>query len=267
LEAGEIMPQKSDNGKAAEALHLRKVYENGVVALEDLSFALQRGEILGLVGPNGAGKTTTLLCLLGLIERTEGKVSIDGQPPESTDARARLGYVPEVPLLYNDLTVEEHLRFVAMAHGLTESDATVRIEDLLESFDMLGHKDEFPTTFSKGMRQKISVMCSLVHEPRVLLADEPFIGLDPESVWKLKETFRQARDRGAAVLLSTHMLDAAETLCDRYLVLHHGSLLAEGTLAELRTMVPAAEDRIPGLEEIFLALTQARSRNSSEGRV
>jgi len=143
----------------------------------------------------------------------------------------------------------------------------VRIEDLLETFDMLGHKDEFSTTFSKGMRQKISVMCSLVHEPDVLLADEPFIGLDPESVWILKETFRRARDRGAAVLLSTHMLDAAETLCDRYLVLHHGSLLAEGTLAELRMMLPTAGDRIPGLEEIFLALTQGRSRNSSEGRV
>jgi len=261
------MPQKSDSRNAVEALHLRKVYENGVLALEDLSFTLRRGEILGLVGPNGAGKTTTLLCVLGLIERTAGKISIDGHPPESTDARARLGYVPEVPLLYNDLTVEEHLRFVAMAHGLTKGDATVRIEDLLETFDMLGHKDEFPTTFSKGMCQKTSILCSLVHEPDVLLADEPFIGLDPESVWKLKETFRRARDRGAAVLLSTHMLDAAETLCDRYLVLHHGSLLAEGTLAELRTMLPAGEDRIPGLEEIFLALTRARSRNSSEGRV
>jgi ABC-2 type transport system ATP-binding protein len=177
-----------------------------------------------------------------------------------------LGYVPEVPLLYNDLTVEEHLRFVAMAHGLTESDATARIEELLQTFDMLAHKDEFPTTFSKGMRQKLSILCALVHEPDVLLADEPFIGLDPESVWRLKEIFRQSRDRGAAVLLSTHMLDAAQTLCDRYLILHRGSLLAEGTVGELREVLPAAEDRTPGLEEIFLALTRENARDASEGR-
>ncbi|MGB2984165.1 MAG: ABC transporter ATP-binding protein [Candidatus Bipolaricaulia bacterium] len=259
------MPQRGDDRNAVDALHLRKVYENEVVALEDLSFVLRRGEILGLVGPNGAGKTTTLLCLLGLIGRTAGEVSIDGYPPESTDARARLGYVPEVPLLYNDLTVEEHLRFVAMAHGLTEGDATVRIESLLEVFDMLPHKDEFPTTFSKGMRQKVSILCSLVHEPDVLLADEPFIGLDPESVWRLKEIFRQSRGRGAAVLLSTHMLDAAETLCDRYLILHRGSQLAEGTLAELRATLPAADDRTQNLEEIFLALTRGWARDASEG--
>jgi ABC-2 type transport system ATP-binding protein len=234
------MRQKGDAKKAVDALHLRKVYENEVVALEDLSFVLRRGEILGLVGPNGAGKTTTLHCLLGLIGRTAGTVSIDGYPPESTDARARLGYVPEVPLLYNDLTVEEHLRFVAMAHGLTEARASVRIKDLLNTFELLPHRNEFPTAFSKGMRQKVSILCSLVHDPDVLLADEPFIGLDPESVWRLKEVFREGRDRCAAVLLSTHMLDAAETLCDRYLILHRGSLLAEGTLAELRATLPAA---------------------------
>ena len=259
------MRQKGNAKNAVAALHLRKVYENEVVALEELSFVLRRGEILGLVGPNGAGKTTTLLCLLGLIGRTAGTVSIDGHPPESTDARARLGYVPEVPLLYNDLTVEEHLRFVAMAHGLTESEASARIDELLDAFELLSHRSEFPTAFSKGMRQKVSILCSLVHEPDVLLADEPFIGLDPESVWQLKEIFRRSRDRDAAVLLSTHMLDAAETLCDRYLILHRGALLAEGTLAELRATLPAAEDRTPGLEEIFLALTRGRARDASEG--
>ena len=259
------MRQKGNAKNAVDALHLRKVYENEVVALEDLSFVLRQGEILGLVGPNGAGKTTTLLCLLGLIGRTAGTVSIDGYPPESTDARARLGYVPEVPLLYNDLTVEEHLRFVAMAHGLTESKASASIEELLDVFELLSHRSEFPTAFSKGMRQKVSILCSLMHEPDVLLADEPFIGLDPESVWRLKEIFRHSRDRGAAVLLSTHMLDAAETLCDRYLILHRGSLLAEGPLAELRATLPAAEGRPPGLEEIFLALTRGRARDASEG--
>jgi len=259
------VPQKDGSRNAVDALHLRKVYENGVVALEDLSFALHREEILGLVGPNGAGKTTTLLCLLGLIGRTAGKVTINGYPPESTDARARLGYIPELPLLYNDLTVEEHLRFVAMAHRLTEHDASTRVEDLLKSFDMFEHKDEFPTAFSKGMRQKVSILCALVHEPDVLLADEPFIGLDPYSVWRLKEVLRRARDRGAAILLSTHMLDAAETLCDRYLILHRGSLLAEGPLTELRTLFPAAEDRPFRLEEVFLALTREHRRDSSTG--
>lgn len=260
------MPQKDESRNAVDVLHLRKVYENGVTALEDLSFALHRGEILGLVGPNGAGKTTTLLCLLGLIGRTAGEVSIDGYPPESTAARFRLGYVPEVPLLYNDLTVEEHLRFVAMAHRLAESDASVRIKELLETFDMLAHKDEFPTVFSKGMRQKVSILCALVHEPVVLLADEPFIGLDPESVWGLKEVLRRARKRDAAVLLSTHMLDAAETLCDRYLILHRGSLLAEGTLAVLRSTLPIQEDCPLGLEELFLALTQGEAHDVSKGR-
>jgi len=251
--------QNGEREDAVTALHLRKVYENGATALDDLSFGLRRGEILGLVGPNGAGKTTTLLCLLGLIERTAGEVAIDGRPPESTAARARLGYVPEVPLLYNDLTVEEHLRFVAMAHRLAEADASARIAELLSTFDLLGHKDEFPTTFSKGTRQKLSILCALVHEPAVLLADEPFLGLDPESVWRLKEHLRRARDRGAAVLLSTHMLEAAETLCDRYLILHRGSLLAEGTLDELRSALPREEDRRLGLEGIFLALTRGET--------
>jgi ABC-2 type transport system ATP-binding protein len=262
-EAGGIVLRNGERGDAVTALHLRKVYDSGVAAIDDLSFALHRGEILGLVGPNGAGKTTTVLCLLGLIERTAGEISIDGRPPESTAARARLGYVPEVPLLYNDLTVEDHLRFVAMAHRLAEVDASARIAELLSTFDMLGHKDEFPTTFSKGTRQKLSILCALVHEPDVLLADEPFIGLDPESVWRLKERLRSARDRGAAVLLSTHMLDAAETLCDRYLILHRGSLLAEGSLTELRSALPTEEDRRLGLEGIFLALTRGDTRDAS----
>ncbi len=265
-EASGIVPQDSERGEAVTALHLRKVYETGVTALENLSFEMHRGEILGLVGPNGAGKTTTLLCLLGLIERTAGQVSIDGHPPESTAARARLGYIPEVPLLYNDLTVEEHLRFVAMAHRLTEGEASTRMSKLFSSFDMIEHKDELPTTFSKGMRQKLSILCALVHEPDVLLADEPFIGLDPESVWRLKELLRSARDRGAAVLLSTHMLDAAETLCDRYLILHRGSLLAEGTLTKLRSTLPAEEDRRLGLEGIFLALTRGKAHDAPHGR-
>lgn len=257
------MSEKWSDQSAVVASHLKKAYDNEVLALEDLSFTLLRGEILGLVGPNGAGKTTTLLCLLGLIGRTAGEVTIDGHPPESTEARARLGYIPEVPLLYNDLTVEEHLRFVAMAHRLAKREASARIEELLKTFEMLEHKDEFPITFSKGMRQKLSVLCALVHRPDVVLADEPFIGLDPESVWWLKGAFRRARDRGAAVLVSTHMLDAAQTLCNRYLILHRGTLLAEGTLAQLRTLLPAEESRGFGLEAIFLALTHG---GASEGQ-
>lgn len=265
MEAGESVLEKRGVGSAVVALHLKKTYGDEVLALKDLSFTLQRGEILGLVGRNGAGKTTTLLCLLGLIERTAGQVAIDGFPPESTNARARLGYVPEVPLLYNDLTVEEHLRFVAMAHRLAKDEASPRIEGLLETFDLLSHRDELPIAFSKGMRQKLSILCALVHQPDVLLADEPFIGLDPESVWRLKDAFRRARDRGAAVLVSTHMLDAAQTLCDRYLILHRGALLAEGTLAQLRLLLPAEEGQNAGLEEVFLALTHGRRGIPGEG--
>jgi ABC-2 type transport system ATP-binding protein len=265
LEVGEGVSGERDGGNAVVALHLKKTYDNEIIALEDLSFTLRRGEILGLVGPNGAGKTTTLLCLLGLVERTAGEVTIDGYPPESADARARLGYVPELPLLYNDLTVQEHLRFVAMAHRVPEGEAATRIEELLTALDLLSHRDELPIAFSKGMRQKLSVSCALVHRPEILLADEPFIGLDPESVWWLKGAFRRARDRGAAVLVSTHMLDAAQTLCDRYLILHRGALLAEGTLAKLGSLLPATEGRSGGLEEIFLALTHGRGSVPAEG--
>lgn len=258
-----IEQQENKTSPAIIVRHLKKVYENGLLALQDLSFELHRGEILGLVGPNGAGKSTTLQCVLGLIQRTAGEVTIDGYPPESVQARSRLGYIPEVPLLYNDLTVEEHLRFVGMAHGIPEAQAKTRIEQLLDAFDMRNRREEPPVAFSKGMHQKVSIMCALVHEPAVLLVDEPFRGLDPESVWKLKEAFRVARNRNAAILLSTHMLDLAETLCDRYLILHRGAKLAEGTLNELRDGLSATEGAIPTLEQVFLTLTQRTSSSAS----
>lgn len=231
------------------------------VAVNRLNMLIQPGEIVGLLGPNGAGKTTALRCICGILRPTGGRVLINGYDvvQDQALAKARLAFVPEVPSLYELLTVEEHLRFVAMCFNRLDL-FDQKGEDLLQRFNLTEKRRELVATLSKGMRQKLSVACALVHDANILLFDEPMIGVDPAGAHELKAEIQRQRDNGASVLISTHLLDTAEKLCDRVIIVARGSKIAEGTLAQLQE-VSAMEGR--SLEEVFLKLTEGTDAAAS----
>lgn len=223
-------------------------------ALDGLSFTIRPGQIVGLLGPNGAGKTTALRCIAGILRPTAGHVRINGYDVVAQQALAKAGlaFVPEVPSLYELLTVDEHLRFVAMCfHKLDAFEARGR--ELLERYRLWEKRDELVATLSKGMKQKLAVACALIHDANVLLFDEPMIGIDPAGAHQLKQEIVRAKEAGCAILVSTHLLDTAEKLCDHVLILARGKKLAEGTLEELQN---ANEMQGQSLEDVFLRLTE-----------
>lgn len=223
-------------------------------AIDGLSFTIRPGEIVGLLGPNGAGKTTCLRCIAGILRPTAGRVSINGYDVVTDQAKAKAGlaFVPEVPSLYELLTVDEHLRFVAMCFQRLDTYER-KGEELLRRYHLQEKRNELVATLSKGMKQKLAVACALIHDANVLLFDEPMIGIDPAGSHQLKQEIVRARDAGCAILVSTHLLDTAEKLCDRVIIVTRGRKVAEGTLAELQT-ISQMEGR--DLEEIFLKLTE-----------
>jgi ABC-2 type transport system ATP-binding protein len=222
-------------------------------AVDSLSFSIAPGEIIGLLGPNGAGKTTAMRCVAGILRPSEGQVLINGVDLLKDQAKAKRGmaFVPEVPSLYELLTVDEHLKFVAMCYDTVPTYEQMG-DELLRRYHLIDKKNDLVATLSKGMRQKLSVACALIHNASVMLFDEPLIGIDPEGAKELKDEIIRARDAGAAILISTHLLDTAERLCDRVIILRKGVKIAEGTLEQLRTM-SGMEGR--SLEDVFLALT------------
>lgn len=232
--------------------HLVKEYKN-FRAVNDLSFTINDAEIVGLLGPNGAGKTTALRCMAGILRPTAGRVLINGWDIVHDQAKAKAGmaFVPELPSLYELLTVEEHLKFVAMCFD-TLPVFEARAEELMRRYHLWEKKGELVATLSKGMKQKLAVACALIHNANVMLFDEPIIGIDPAGVAEIKEELRRAKDSGVAILVSTHLLDTAEKLCDRVIILARGQKLVEGTLAELQTRSGMAGK---SLEEVFLELT------------
>ncbi|MCC6403438.1 MAG: ABC transporter ATP-binding protein [Fimbriimonadaceae bacterium] len=232
---------------------LVKKYKNHL-AVDGLSFTVNPGEIVGLLGPNGAGKTTAIRCAVGILRPTDGAIYVCGYNVEDSpsEAKSRLAFVPELPALYELLTVNEHLRFIAMCFrrlDLFERDGDL----LLSRYDLLEKKDKLVATLSKGMRQKLAVACAFVHDAKVLVLDEPIIGVDPAGIAEMKKALFEARDSGCAVLVSTHQLDTAERLCNRVVILAKGKKVAEGTLDEIRA---ARGQGDATLEELFLQLTQ-----------
>lgn len=223
-----------------------------VKAVRNVSFNLTGGEIVALLGPNGAGKTTTLRCITGLLRPDQGDIRVAGHPAASSLAKARLAMVPETPSLYPLLTVWEHLRFVSLAYGGSDNFVPLA-EELLTRFDLIKKKNHFPHTLSKGMIQKVVIACALIHQADIFLLDEPFIGLDPRATREFKDIILTAREQRKAILLSTHLLDVAEQLCDRVLLLHKGQLITTGTLKELRE--EAGAYKTGSLEDVFLTLT------------
>jgi ABC-2 type transport system ATP-binding protein len=235
--------------------HLVKKYGEKL-AVNDVSFQIHSGEIFGFLGPNGAGKTTTMKMIVGLLQPSSGAIhvgdfDVQTQPQQ---AKAITGYVPDTPNLYAKLTGRELLRFVGDLYGLNKLQVERRIEELLRLFDLTQAGDDTIDSYSHGMQQKTALAAALVHDPRVLVLDEPTVGLDPKSARLIKDILRQMAERGAAVFLSTHILEIAERMCDRIGIIHQGQLVAVGTFDELREL-RGAESGESSLEDIFLNLT------------
>lgn len=224
-----------------------------IIAVNDLSFAVPSGEVLGLVGPNGAGKTTTLRALAGILQPTSGSIRIAGidLKTQPVDAKAKLAFIPDEPQLFDYLTVTEHLQFIARLYGV--HDAAPRIPVLLQELELTPKRDALPPELSRGMKQKLAIACGLLHQPSVVLLDEPLTGLDPVGIRRMKETITQRARDGAAVVLSSHLLHLVEELCTRILVIRRGQAVAFGTIAEIVVAHPELAGR--SLEEVFIALT------------
>ena len=223
-----------------------------IEAVSGLDFEVRPGEILGFLGPNGAGKTSTLRACAGLLRPAAGTVTIAGAPiaEQPLVARARMGLVPDEPFLYERLSAREFFDFIGALYDVPAATAAERAERLIERLDLGEVADRLIESYSLGMRQKVSVVAALLHEPALLMLDEPLTGLDPRGARALKDLLRDHATRGGGVLVSTHLLDVAERLCDRVVILSRGHKLAEGSLASLRGTRADAT-----LEEVFLHLT------------
>ena len=237
-------------------LELRGVTKRygGFTAVNRIDLDVQRGEIFGFLGPNGAGKTTTIRMVAGVLRPSAGQVLVGGDDlarhPEK--AKARLGYIPDRPYLYDKLSGGEFLRFVAGLWGRTGEAVAARADRLLDLFQLTPWKDELIESYSHGMRQKILISSALIHQPELIVVDEPMVGLDPRAARLLKDLFRTFCAHGGTIFLSTHTLEVAEALCDRIAIIHEGSIIALGTMDELRAQAEAGGAH---LEEIFLKVT------------
>ena len=224
------------------------------LAVNTISFEVQAGEVFGFLGPNGAGKTTTIKMIVGLLQPTSGMIRVAGFDVQTQplQAKAASGYVPDTPNLYAKLTGRELLRFVGDLYNLDRQRVAQRTEELLRVLDLNEAADNTIDSYSHGMQQKASLAAALMHDPKVLVLDEPTVGLDPKSARLIKDILRQMADRGSAVFLSTHILEIAERMCDRIGIINKGELAAVGTMDELRSLGKAGES---SLEDIFLGLT------------
>ncbi len=243
-----------DDNLAVSLQGVRKCY-GSKVAVENLTLELKRGELFAFLGPNGAGKTTTIKMIVGLLQPNKGEVRVCGHHvgTNGLEAKSQLAYVPDQPFLYEKLTGREFLYFVAEMYNLTKEQRTERIATLMERLDFSEYIDHLTENYSHGMKQKVVLAAALLHEPTVLVIDEPMVGLDPRSIRTVKNLFVERTRAGGAVFMSTHTLDIAEAVADRIGIIHRGKLVAVGTLEQLKSQ--AQKDH--SLEEIFLGMTEA----------
>ncbi|WP_159888527.1 ABC transporter ATP-binding protein [Paenibacillus puerhi] len=233
--------------------HLTGGYSKQKPVLHDIGFTVNQGEMVGLIGLNGAGKSTTIKHILGLMEPHRGSVQLGGRRLEDdpTAYRRTYAYVPETPLLYEELTVREHLEMAAMAYDLSREAYAERSALLLEDFQMAPFHNRLSAHLSKGMKQKVMIMSAFLVKPDLYIIDEPFLGLDPLGIRSLLELMAKVKSEGAAILISSHILSTIERYADRYVVLHHGRLAAAGDLEALRA---AAHMPQAPLDDVFCSL-------------
>ena len=221
-------------------------YEEDKPIIRDIQLRVAPGELVGLIGPNGAGKSTTVKTILGLLAHVKGQVELGGK-------NKRYAYVPEQPIYYEYFTLWEHLRLAASAFGLKEGEFECKAEALLDRFRLTEQKHLYPVNFSKGMQQKLMLIIAFLLEPDIYVVDEPFVGLDPRATSDFLELLMSELSRGAGVLMSTHVLDTAEKICQSFVLINGGFVVAQGTLQQVRIDAGCPEDA--ALSECFLALT------------
>ncbi|VTS21338.1 ABC transporter ATP-binding protein [Streptococcus pseudoporcinus] len=225
-----------------------------IPVLKDITFSVDDGQLVGLIGLNGAGKSTTINEIIGLLRPYKGSIKIDGVSLEEdpTAYRKKIGFIPETPSLYEELTLAEHIETIAMAYDIEVSEALERAQPLLKTYRLLDRLDWYPSQFSKGMKQKVMIICAFIIDPSLFILDEPFLGLDPLAISDLIAYLEVEKEKGKSILMSTHVLDSAEKMCDAFVILHQGEIRAQGTLSDLRATFgnPKAS-----LNDIYLALT------------
>jgi len=232
-----------------------KKFFGEVKAVNGISFEVRQGEVFGLLGPNGAGKTTTIKLLLGLLEPNEGEMSVFGLNPERNEVaiKRRIGYVSEEPLIFKSLTPKDLFNFVASIRGLDANKTTNLAKEYLESLDAIEYYDQLIATLSHGNKQKLQIIAAILHEPDLLILDEPIAGLDAKSVRVVKSIIELHTQRGGTVLFSTHIMEIAQELCDRIGIINKGKIVGIGTIEELRQQA----DKVgASLEDVFLRLTE-----------
>ncbi|MBI0906520.1 ABC transporter ATP-binding protein [Streptococcus uberis] len=226
-----------------------------IPVLKNISFTIEDGELVGLIGLNGAGKSTTIKEIIGLLKPYNGEITIDGLSIEQDNQnyRKKIGFIPETPSLYEELTLKEHIEITAMAYDIPVEKALQRAESLLETYRLSDKLDWFPSLFSKGMKQKVMIICAFIIDPSLFILDEPFLGLDPLAIADLVSHLEEEKKNGKSILMSTHVLDSAEKMCDRFIILHKGQIKAQGTLEELRKSFGQSG---ASLNDIYLMLTK-----------
>ena len=248
-------------------INLRKQYGR-LAAVDNLNIEVAPGEIFGFLGPNGAGKTTTIRVMMGILRASSGRVILGGHDVEQEpqQAKAIAGFIPDRPFIYEKLSGKEFLTFIAKLHRMESARLTRRIDELLEYFELANWQDELVEGFSHGMKQRLVLCAALVHEPRILIVDEPMVGLDPKGARTIKDLFRSLAKNGTTVFLSTHSISVAEEVCHRIGIIQKGHLIASGTMADIYRLTRGNDSN---LEDVFLELTrqQADLALPREGRV
>lgn len=252
------------NGMSIRIENVTKCYGH-LRAVDGVTLRVDKGEVLAFLGPNGAGKTTTMKMLTGLLHPDSGEIIVCGHSMGSDPEKAKslMAYVPDQPFLYDKLSAREFLQFVGQMYGMDAELIEQRSKQYVQRLQITDYADQLAESFSHGMKQRVALAAALLHDPQVLVVDEPMVGLDPRSVRTVKELFRERADSGRTVLMSTHTLDVAESIADRIAIINHGRIIACGTLSELRARA-AREHR---LEDIFLELTSGNADQEADTRV
>ena len=229
-----------------EIKNYTKVYGEGKKAADNVSITVERGDIYGFIGHNGAGKSTTIRAVVGVMDFSEGEIYIDGHSvkDESLECKKVTAYIPDNPDLYDNFTGIQYLDFIADIFGLNAADRTKRIEEYADRFEITDSLGDLISSYSHGMKQKLAIISALIHEPKLMVLDEPFVGLDPKASFTLKQIMNEMCQKGTAIFFSTHVLEVAEKLCNKAAIIKQGKIIASGTMEELT--------HGESLEDIFL---------------